>query len=210
MKKISLVLAVACLAVAGCDTKETRSGNITLIGSASIPLIDKSGAHAELVAGASEITFQKGSQKGTVAIRVRQPNRPEVNIEAPISKNGLDGNFTLRGSEIGQPVDLISSRSYAITGPNQRYTRWEEQGMESCLVESSWDPCNESWTVSFRAAAGELGAFAALTTARCNERQSQIACRPIPGREPRIPDFPRGPHPRFNPDSINPATLKFD
>ncbi|MDE2510462.1 MAG: hypothetical protein KGL74_05015 [Elusimicrobia bacterium] len=213
MKKLSLILAAACLvAAAGCDNKETRSGNLSLSGSANVPLIDKSGTRAELTAGPTEITFQKGSQNGTIAIRVRQPNRPEVNIEAAVPGNASSGNFTLRGSEIGQPVDLVSARTYAVDGPNQRDTRWEDQGFETCLIEYTWDPCNESWTVSFRSAAGELGAFASRTETRCNERTSQVMCRSN-NREPRIPDFPHGgPHGRhgFDLQSVDPQTLKFD
>ena len=123
--------------------------------------------------------------------------------------NGRDGNFTLHGSEIGQPVDLISARSYAVTGPNQRETRYEDRGMETCLIEYSWDACDESWTVAFRSAAGELGSFASRTSARCNERTYQMMCRSN-GRDPRIPDFPHGPRGGFDVQSIDPQTLKFD
>jgi hypothetical protein len=212
MKRLSLVLAVACLAAVGCDNKETRSGSITLTGTAGIPLNDKTGSHAELVAGTAELTFQKGSKDGTLAIGVRQSGRPDVNIEAPITGDFRTGNFTLRGSEIGQPVDLVSARSYVVTGPNQRWSNWEERGYERCMVETSFDPCDENWAVSFRTAAGELGAFTSRTMSRCNERRYESFCQPIPGREPRIPDFPRGPRPRSMDKvlSLDPSTVKFD
>jgi hypothetical protein len=213
MKRVSLILAaVACFAAAGCDNKETRKGSITLTGAAGIPLNDKSGAHAELAAGPAEITFQKGSQKGTIAIAVKQAGRPDVNIEAPLKGDPTQGDFTLRGSEIGQPVDLVSARRFTVTGPNQRWSHWEDQGFERCLIEDSFDPCNESWTVTFRAAAGDVGAFAAHTASRCNERNSQSFCQPVPGREPRIPDFPRGPHGRGVNDILtqDPSSVKFD
>lgn len=211
MKTLTLVLAVACLAVVGCNDKETRTGSISLTGSANIPLLDKSGAHAELVGGSTEITFQKGSKDHTIAIRVRQPNRPEVNIEAPINGNPSSGDFTLRGSESGQPVDMASSRRYAVTGPTQRWNNWEDRGFETCMIETQFDPCDESWTVAFHAATGDLGAFTATTATRCNERSYQTFCRPNQ-REPRIPDFPRGPHGRGIDKalSIDPNTLKFD
>lgn len=213
MKKLSLVLAAACLvAAAGCDNKETRSGNVSLAGTANIPLIDKSGTRAELVAGPAEITFQKGSKNGTIAIRVRQPNRPEVNFESSVPGNASSGNFTLPASQSGQPVDLVSARNYAVDGPSQRNTRWEDQGFETCLIEYTWDPCRESWTVSFRGPSGELGAFSSVTEATCNERTSQLMCHSN-HREPRIPDFPHdGPHGRhgFDLQSVDPQNLKFD
>lgn len=212
MKRLAYVVAaVACLAAAGCDNKETRSGSITLTGTAGIPLVDKSGAHAELAAGAAEITFQKGSQKGTIAITVKQAGRPDVNIEAPISGDPRNGDFTLRGADIGQPVDLISSRKTTISGPTERWSRWEDQGFERCLVETSFDPCVEDWTVAFRAPAGELGSFAARTGQHCNERTYQTFCQPN-GREPRIPDYPRGGHGRGLDGYLqqDPGSVKFD
>lgn len=210
MKSLSLVLAVACLAVVGCDNKETRSGSITLSGSSSIPLVDKSGAHAELVAGSAEISFQKGSKNGTIAIQVRQPGRSDVNIEAPVSGDPRSGDFTLRGSESGQPVDMISARRFTVTGGTQRWSNWEDRGFERCLVETTFDPCDEDWTVSFRAAAGELGAFAARTATRCNERRTEAFCQSN-GREPRIPDFPRGGRRSLEKVlSTDPSSVKFD
>lgn len=209
MKKLSLALAVACLAAVGCDNKETRTGSITLTGSANIPLNDKSGVHAELIAGPAEISFQKGSKDKTIAIGVKQPNRPDVNIEAAISGDYRSGNFTLRGSDIGQPVDLVSSRSFVVTGPTQRWTSWEDRGFERCLVETTYEPCDENWTVAFRGAAGDLGSFSSRAGARCNERIYESFCQPIPGREPRIPDYPRGPH-RTSIDGVDPSSIKFD
>lgn len=212
MKKLPLLLAVACLAAVGCDNKETRTGSITLSGSAGIPLVDKSGAHVELAAGSAEITFQKGSKQGTIAIGVKQSGRPDVNIEAPFTGNPSNGDFTLKGSEIGQPVDMISARRYAVTGPTERWSTWEDQGMERCLVETSFDPCNEDWTVSFRAAAGEVGAFAAHTATRCNEQRTQTFCQSIPGGNPQIPipDYPRGPHRISGVLTQDPSSVKFD
>jgi hypothetical protein len=211
MKTISILIAVACLAVVGCDNKETRSGSITLTGSSNIPLNDKSGAHAELVAGQAEITFQKGSKDHTIAIQVKQPGRADVNIEAPVNGDPRSGDFTLRGADIGQPVDMISSRRFSVTGPSQRWSNWEDRGFERCMVETTFDPCDENWTVDFRSAAGALGSFSALTATRCNERSYDAFCQPN-GREPRIPDFPRGPHGRALQDvlSQDPTKINFD
>ena len=78
-----------------------------------------------------------------------------VSQTAPGSQDYTSGNFTLKGSEIGQPVDMTSARSYAITGPNQRWSNWEDQGNQTCMVETTFDPCDENWTLSFRSTAGD-------------------------------------------------------
>lgn len=213
MNRRSLPLVAVLLVVAGCDFKETRSGQISLTAGASgIPLNGKAGP-ATLVAGSAEITFKKGSADKSIAIRVKQSGRPDVDLEAAVSGDYRTGNFTLKGSEIGQPVDMASSRSYAITGPNQRYSHWEDQGNQTCMIEITYDPCDENWTVGFRSAAGaELGSFASRTPTQCNERRYTSWCRHNP-REPHIPDYPRG-RPRNvileKASAIDPASLKFD
>jgi len=205
MKRLPLVLVVACLAVAGC--KETRKGTITLTGTSNIPLVDKSGSHAELVAGPAEITIQKGSRNGTIAIGVKQDGRPDVNIEAPFNGNPADGNFTLRGADIGQPVDMASSRGYVVTGPTVRYSDWENMGNERCLVETSYDPCDESWTVAFSASGSALGSFAARTASQCNQQRREEFCQ----QDPRIPmPEPHGPHRISETLSQDPSQVKFD
>ena len=213
MNRRYLPLVAVLLAVAGCDFKETRSGSITLTaGTAGIPLNGKAGA-ATLAAGNAEITFKKGSSDKSIAIRVKQSGRPDVDLEAAVASDYTSGNFTLKGSEIGQPVDMTSARAYAITGANVRYTDWQDQGNQTCMVEISFDPCDENWSVGFRSVAGvELGSFASRYAMRCNERRYTSWCRPN-HREPHYPDFPRGGgrHSILEKASkIDPATLKFD
>lgn len=193
MNRRYLPLVAVLLAVAGCDFKETRSGQILLTaGTAGIPLNGKAGA-ATLVAGSAEITFKKGSSDNSIAIRVKQGGRADVDLEAAVSGDYRSGNFTLKGSEIGQPVDMTSARAYAITGANQRYSSWEDMGNQTCMIEISYDPCDENWTVGFRALSGaELGSFSSRYAMRCNERRYTSWCRPN-HREPRIPDYPRRP-----------------
>jgi len=195
------------LAVAGCDFKETRSGLINLTSSAAIPLNGKAGA-ATLVAGKAEITFKKGSSDNAINIRVRQPGRPEIELEAKVSGDYRTGNFTLKGSEIGQPVDMASARAWAITGATQRYDNWEDQGNQTCMVSVTYDPCDENWTVGFRSASGaDLGAFTSRYATHCNERRSTGFCRPN-HREPNFPrDFPRGGGRNM---SFDASSVKFD
>lgn len=159
-----------------------------MTGSSGIPLAGRNGT-AELAAGKTEITFKKGSSDNSIAIKVRQPNRPEIELEAKVNGDYRTGNFTLKGSEIGQPVDMASSRSYAITGQTVRYTTWENMGSQECLVDISYDPCDENWTVGFSANGKELGSFSSRYAFRCNESRRQQFCRRDPIREPH---FPRG------------------
>lgn len=212
-----LPLAALLLVVAGCDFKETRVGQIALAGGvASIPLNGKNGA-ASLTAGRAEVTFKKGSADNTIAIRVRQQGIADVEFEAAVSKGYESGNFVLKGADIGQPVDLASARSYAVTGPAERYSEWTDEGFQTCRVDVMYDPCVENWTVGFRAPSGaELGSFSSSTPERCNERRGfPYACRPNRQHEPRIPDFPRdggrGRHVLFERLSeTGAANVKFD
>ncbi|UPT72703.1 MAG: hypothetical protein M0D55_12210 [Elusimicrobiota bacterium] len=203
-------LIAVLLAVAACDFKETRKGQITLTG-APIPLNGRAGT-ASLVAGPAELTFKKGSSDKTIAIIVKQPGRSDVELEAPVEKGYESGNFTLRGSQIGQPVDMTSARAWTVTGPTQRYVTRDDMGNRSCMVDVSFEPCDEGWTVTFKSVNGvDLGAFASRTATRCNERRGMpYACH----RDPMDrPDFPRGPRNASfmkGVSDIGPANLKFD
>ena len=206
----AIPLLALLLAVASCDFKETRKGQITLTG-APISINGRSGP-AQLVAGATEITFKKGSSDRSIAIKVKQPNRADVEFEAPVEKGYESGNFTLKGSAIGQPVDMVSARAWTVTGPTERYVDREDRGNQSCLVEVRYDPCDENWTVGFKDASGaDLGSFSSRKGARCNEQRGfPYACHrdPIHDR----PDFPRGPRSAFHRSilDIAPANLQFD
>jgi hypothetical protein len=199
MTKLTLpLIAVAvCFAATGCDFKLKRNGSITLASGASIPLNDANGSRAELVAGPAEIQVKSGDHH-TIAVRVRQPGRAEINFSAPVNGDLSSGNFTLRGSEIGQSVDIVSARSYVITGPTQWEHYPEDMGNQRCTVDVSWDPCDENWTVAFKSGAGaELGSFASRSFERCNEyRSAPHSCwntNPFPGPGyPRDPRFPHG------------------
>ncbi len=180
-----------------------------MTGSTGIPLIGINGA-AELVAGKTEITFKHGSSDNTITIKVRQPSRPEIELEAKVSGDYSTGNFTLKGSEIGQPVDMASSRAFTITGPTERHTNWEYRGSQECLVETTYQPCDESWSVAFRAVDGkELGSFASRSFARCNERRYEQFCRRDPMRDPY---YPRGSDHRRIMSSLQESgsSVKFD
>jgi hypothetical protein len=201
MTKLTLpLIAVAvCLTATGCDFKLKRDGRVTIVSGASIPLNDRSGSRVERVPGPAEVRVKNGDADRTIEIRVRQPNRSEINFTAPVSGDYRSGNFTLRGSDIGQAVDLTSARSFTITGETRRETYVDDSGFERCIVETTYDPCREDWSVTFRSGAGaELGSFASQSFERCNERSSRHSCwrtnpNPYPGPGyPRDPRFPRG------------------
>lgn len=187
-------LLAVLLAVVACDF--TRKGSITLApGSSGVPLAGKSGP-ATLVAGGAEVTIKKGSSKGTITVKIRQDSRPDVEFDAKVSKGYESGNFALKGSEIGQPVDMTSTRGYTVTGPRQGRTEWSDEGMRNCRVDVTWDPCIEDWSIAFKSVNGaDLGAFASRRAEECNvQRGFPYACMPNRDREPRFPDYPRGPH----------------
>lgn len=187
MKKLPLLLAVTCLSLAACDFK--RNGQVTLTGAASIPLRDANGSAAELVAGPAEVTI--GGSRREITVRLRQPNRAEINFRANVSGDVESGNFTLSASQSGQPVDIASVRSYKVTGATQRRTEIEDTGNRRCMVDVTYDPCDENWTVTFSNGSGALGSFASVKGTTCNERRGfPYAC--YTQHEPRIPDFPRG------------------
>ncbi len=178
-----------------------------MTSSTGIPLSGLNGS-AELVAGKTEITFKKGKADNSINIRVRQPNRPEIELNAKVSGDYTTGNFTLKGSEIGQPVDMSSARAYAITGQTVRYTSWENQGSQECLVDITFDPCDENWDVAFTANGKTLGSFSSRYALRCNENRRTQFCRRDPTREPH---FPRGGDRRIMQNLIDSgANVKFD
>ena len=98
MTRRHLPLVALMLVIAGCDFKETRSGQIVLTpaGAAGIPLNGKAGP-ASVVAGSAELTFKKGSSDKSIALRVKQSGRPDVELEATIAGDYTSGNFTLKG-----------------------------------------------------------------------------------------------------------------
>ncbi len=213
MNRRVIPLVAVLLAVAGCDFKETRSGQIVLTaGTAGIPLNGKAGA-ATLVAGSAEVTFKKGSSDKSIDLRVKQNGRADVELEATVAGDYTSGNFSVKGSDIGQPVDMTSARSYAVTGARQYYSTWEDQGNQTCRVDYSFDPCDENWTLTFKANGAELGSFASRYGRRCNEERGfPTFCRHNP-IEPRIPDFPRGPRGASLLNQLNEtgaANVKFD
>lgn len=147
MNKSRIALALVAFALAGCN-EEKRNGQLTLAGSTPLKIQDQSGKTVEFVSGPLKVVFDpEGSTK--VAIKLEQDGRTaKFTGQVP---RGADWNFSIRGQDIGQNVDLDSSRKIELYGPITRTWgtgghcgfngRWE--------TEDEWRKGNEDWDVAF-------------------------------------------------------------
>ncbi|MDD5629668.1 MAG: hypothetical protein PHU21_11425, partial [Elusimicrobia bacterium] len=148
MKKLTSVLCLAAALIAGCG-EETRDGQLTLAGSGPIKIVDQSGKVVEFLAGPTKIVFSADkARKFTVTISQGQDKQAAFSGQAPAH----DGwNFTLRGKDIAQQVDLASNRKVEYVGRPWRTIR--EGGPcgfnGRMLVEEEYQACNEDWRVDF-------------------------------------------------------------
>lgn len=219
MLKFAVPLA-AVLLLAGCDSDEVRSGRITLSHDAPIPLAGRNGP-GELVAGPASVTFSRGSKDDFVVIGIQQPDRPKVEIEVLLGDHRT-GNFKIFGSEIGQPVDIESARTSQVTGEPQQGTRPLHKDGATCRQDISYQPCDETWRITFSQGSTTLGVFTSRLARQCN-------VVPVPGserdcwrdREPHYhyPGYDYFPGPGYFPGmphhirgalEIDPGTLSFD
>lgn len=188
MKRLSLVLAAAVVMTA-CG-EETRTGQLTLAGSAPLRIADKNGGTVEFYTGPLKVEFdpQGGRQ---VAIKLDQSGRV-AEFTAKVPRNA-DWNFSIKGSEIGQPVDLESKRKVELYGPLQRRTGTGGPcGFDGNYVtEETWQQGNEDWSVAF-ANAGTSQPIGSFQSRREGEwyliERRDLWCREHHRREP----FPRG------------------
>ncbi|MBI3554564.1 MAG: hypothetical protein HY077_18885 [Elusimicrobia bacterium] len=215
-KKTSFVLCLAALIMAACG-EETRNGQLTLSGAAPVRLVDESGKTVEFVAGATKVQFAAGSSgKFTVTVSQGKDKQAKFSGKAP-TRDG-SWNFTLKGRDIGQPVDLASLRSVDYYGRTWRSLRdGAPCGMGGrWLVEEEYQKCNEDWRVNFADAgsAQTVGSFhSRLEDQDCLLSSREIYCqgeRPMPG-----PPFPRrnfsSAHDSINKlDELSQTGLKFD
>ncbi|MCX5796818.1 MAG: hypothetical protein NTY77_15090 [Elusimicrobia bacterium] len=148
MKRLSSILLLAVVMLAACG-EETRDGLLTLAGSGPLKITDQSGKVVEFLAGPTKVVFSAdNSRKFTVTVSQGQDKQAKFSGQAPVS----DGwNFTLRGKDIGQQVDLASSRNVEFVGRTWRTMR---DGMPCgfngrMVVEDTYQACNEDWRVGF-------------------------------------------------------------
>lgn len=212
----TLPLAAAALLAAACNLKENRVGVVALSGPDPIPLVDESGRPAALVAGPAEVRFRSGSEADSVAISIHQDGLPEIRFTGRVSSRHRDGNFVMRGDEIGQPVSLFSRRATTLVdGPARVERRRTREFNRDCWIDVTFKPCDDSWTVDFRPAASDatlLGTFSSVKREQCEvSRGLPYACMPDPVPPPPIPT----PRPRASAllsrlGEAGPDGLKFD
>lgn len=185
---ILLVLAAA-LATTACN-EETRTGGLTLTGSAPLRIADQEGRTVEFFTGPLKVVFDAESGR-KVSVKLEQNGRA-AKFTAKIPSRA-DWNFTVKGSDIGQPVDLASTRKVELYGPI--YTRIGSGGPcgfdGTYQTEERWQSGNEDWNVAF-SDAGTGQPVAAFKSRREGEsyliESRELWCRERHRHEP----FPRG------------------
>ena len=146
-KNILIGMAAGFLMLA-CDT-ETRNGELVLSGAAAVRIVDEGGKTVEFVTGPLKVEFGAGSdRKFSVTMSQGERRKAKFSGRAP---SGGDWNFTLRGKEIGQLVDIASRRSLEFYGEH-----WRQIGNGgfcgfdgNWVVEEDYQRCNEDWKVAF-------------------------------------------------------------
>lgn len=190
--KAPVLLGLMVLIFAGCE-KETRNGELQLSGSTPVRIVDEGGKTVEFFSGPTKVEFSAGSSRKFTVTVSQGDKKAKFSGKAPSSNDTW--NFTLRGSEIGQPIDLTSARSIVLIGKP-----WRQMGRGGMcgrggtwVTDDEYQKGNEDWSVSFADAANSqsLGAF---RSRRENEQylisSRNIYCEGERDHEPR-PPFPR-------------------
>ena len=152
MKKRIILAAIifpALLTFIGCD-QETRNGELVLAGAVPVRIVDEGGKTVEFMNGPLTVTLDADSgRKFTVTLTQAEARKAKFSGRAPGNDNSW--NFTLRGKEIGQPIDLASVRSIKYYGNTWREIRdggyCGQNGR--WRMENEYRQCNEDWTVAF-------------------------------------------------------------
>lgn len=174
----------------GCD-RETRTGELILSGSTPVRIVDEGGKTVEFVSGSVKVEFDAGrDRKFTVIMTQGESKKAKFSGRAP--GNDDSWNFTLRGKEIGQLVDLVSLREIAYYGETWRELR--DGGFcgrnGRWLVEEEYQKCNEDWKVAFTDAgtSQDVGVFRSRREGqRCLRSSRNIYCREEYNPQPPIP-----------------------
>jgi hypothetical protein len=187
---LPLLAAVVLLAACG---EETRNGQLTLSGSQPVRVIDQGGAAVDFVSGPLKVTFGAES-RSKFTVELEQSGR-KAKFSGKIPGGTQDWNVTIKGGDIGQPVDLSSARSVAYYGPV--WTSWgmgDPCGMNGRWeTEQQWQKGREDWKVSFAdAGTGKsLGAFSSVKDQDYLISSRNTWCRERPMPEPRGPRWDR-------------------
>lgn len=209
MRKGGLLFVVAAaIAMTACN-EETRNGQLTLAGSAPLRIAGQNGT-TEFYTGPLTVEFApEGGRK--VKVKLKQDSR-ETEFQVNISQR--DWNFTVRGSEIGQPVDLASNRSVQLYGPvERRIGNGGPCGFDgNWVTDEYWQQGTEDWTVKFTDAGNgsAVGTFASRRNDSYLVRTEQLWCRENHRHEPRGPMGRWGANLSAKLGDIQPASLNFD
>lgn len=207
---IFLIFAAA-VAMTACD-EQVRNGQLTLDGSAPLRIADQAGGTVDFYSGPLKVEFSPEGGR-TVGVKLEQGGRI-ARFTAKVSRT--DWNFSVKGSEIGQPVDLVSERKVELYGPI--YARTGTGGPcgfnGTYVTEERWQSGNEDWSVSFADAgtAQPVGVFKSRLEGVSYLIDSRLLwCRERPQHE-----FPRHErHTRFDRistqlDGMQGAAVAFD
>lgn len=183
-RKSILFSLAACLVAASCDS-ETREGSLVLTGSAPVRIVDEGGKPVEFVSGQLKIEFDAHSNN-KFSITIEQAGR-----KAKLSGRVPDGdswNFTLRGREIGQTLDIASRRDIELYGERRTSIgRGGPCGRGTWVTEEQWQRCNEDWKVAFTDSGDSrsIGTFASRREAQsCLVASRNLYCeREFPDRD---------------------------
>jgi hypothetical protein len=184
-KKVLPVLAAVALMTA-CG-EETRNGQLTLSGSQPVKIIDQESKKAvEFLSGALKVEFS-GDSGRKVTVKLEQ-GANKAKFSGKVNHEG-GWNFTVRGKDIGQPVDFASQRSVELYGPV--YTSYGTGGFcgfdGTWMTEETWQKGNEDWKVGFAdtQTGAALGEFKSRLTGKSYLLESRnVWCRENPRRDP--------------------------
>lgn len=195
MNRKSLLIGLAAGILMTACVDETRKGQLVLSGAAPVRIIDESGKTVEFVNGAVKVEFSADSGRKFTVSMEQESRKAKFSGRAP--NGGRDWNFTLRGREIGQLVDMASRRDVELYGqPSTSIGTGNSCGFDGRWVtEDVWQKGNEDWKVAFTDAqtSQAVGSF--------NSRREGVDflissrnlwCREQPRHDPPFPRGPRG------------------
>ncbi|MBI5239077.1 MAG: hypothetical protein HY926_01255 [Elusimicrobia bacterium] len=194
MRRMTSILCLAAALLAACG-EETRNGQLTLAGSNPLKLADESGKVVEFLAGPTKVVFSaESSRRFKVSVSQGQDKQATFSGQAPA---GSGWNFTLRGKDIGQQVDLASDHKVEFVGRPWRTIRdGGPCGFNGRMViEEEYQTCNEDWRVDFAdsASAQPVGTFRSKRdNLTCLIYSRDLYCRDY-GPNPPYPPYPHYP-----------------
>lgn len=208
MNRRSTILTVACAIFMAACGEETRNGQLTLSGSAPVRIADQEGKTVEFFSGPLKVEFGASSGR-KFTVKLEQDKRTaKFSGKVPDADSW---NFTVRGKDIGQPLDFTSRRDIQLYGPISRSWGWGSPcGFNGRWeTEEQWQKGNEDWNVSFADAhsAAPVGDF----KSRKEGQDYLISSRNVWCRE--RPDHDRGGRwDRMSKqlEDLKPADIKFD